>query len=150
MKTILKQLGIDESANFNSHIPKGLSELLQSGIHYQDDCYTLKRNLITSKEVTIKDFSDLTGYECYINRINIDDYLDSTDLKELLLSSFSTITQLEGMLSKFKQAFAIILSLEVDDIISASVRFHKIRATEFWLDQDLESYQDEALFIKET
>lgn len=149
MKAILDQYGISEFSDSNVQIPEDLQNIVRDEIYHENECYFLKHNFQLCKGVTSKDFPDLTGYECYVNRVNIDDYVDPTNLKDFIRNAFCFIHQLERLLSRYKQKFVIILGLEIDDIVTAAIRFHKLRENETWLNADLEKYVDEGILVKE-
>jgi len=123
-------------------------EIISLGFSVDRGCVLLKKNLGRCKGVEIESFPDLTGYECYINKINVDDFLASSDPKDLLRTSLFVTRLLDSELAKLGVKIQIILGLQVDDVSTSSVRFHRVRDNESWLNANLENY-DEWVFVAE-
>ncbi len=149
MRDALDRYGIPEILELDLENGNIFQEIIAAGISRDRDCFLLNWNLTLCKGVEIKDFPDLTGYECYINKINVDDYLPSSDPKELLRFSLILARLLDRQLAKFGEKTEIIIGFQVDDVPTSAVRFHKIRDNESWLGSNLEKY-DECILVAET
>lgn len=101
-------------------------------------------------KVSIDAFPDLTGYECFVNHVHIEDYIESVcSQKELFKQglSFATMLANELKLSFPNKPFWVILSVNKS---SCNVRFHQLRKDERWLADNIEEYTKEAIMVLET
>jgi hypothetical protein len=127
-----------------------LKELLDAGLVEEEGCWFLKQCRLKNPH-QLSDFQDRTGLECFINKIDIEEE-DSILLYE---QGFALVHELQRILSAFGY-FNIILSVSRTDIddrpnfLTCNVRFHKVRKGESWLDENLEGYNDDGLFILTT
>ena len=149
MRGALDKYGISDILELNLENGNIFQEIIAAGISVDKGCLLLNRNLTLCKGLEIKDFPDLTGYECYINKINVDDYLPTSDPKELLQSSLILARLLDRQLTEFGEKVEIIIGLQADDVPTSAVRFHKVRGNESWLGTNLEKY-DECILVAET
>ena len=121
-------------------LPAELCEILQSGIIVRDDCYFLKVFFDTSPGVSIADFGDRTGLECYVNHTHPDMYVDGADVSLAL----AFLEEVSKMLSRDFPLQKFLGCVDSDnDGRCCSVRFHCWREDEpqYYVD-DLESYED--------
>lgn len=128
-------------------LTKELIILVEKGFLEENGCFFL-RNLINDPIIKIKDyidsipnqfFIDKTGYECFKNKIHIDDYVKNNYLYNSLLFSLEIIKQYNN-----NKKLRFIIGLEEH---SCTVRFHKIRKNENWINNDLESYNKDAILV---
>jgi hypothetical protein len=98
-----------------------------------------------SGHISMKDYQDRTGYECFINHI----HLPCKRGRHSLLSAFDYITTLRKSLAAFcnNRHFLIIASFSDGE---CTVRFHQFRQDERWLTDDLERYEVEAILEIDT
>lgn len=93
-------------------------------------------------------FQDRTGYEASCNEMRLNDYIDLPN-ETAALKTAEIIMQVweNKLLLEYPQcSFCMILSIHEG---YATLRFHQIRDNEQpWLDDDLESYKDEAIMTK--
>jgi len=148
MRTALGQNGIPEISELSLEGANIFQDIISEGILTENGCLLLKKNISLCNGVKINDFPDLTGYECYINKINVDDYLPTVDPKELLQYSILLVRLLEEQLVKVDEKVKIVIGFQADDVITSSVRFHKVRSKESWLAADIEKY-DECILVAE-
>ena len=131
-------------------LPQELLTLLNAGFLEQDQCVFLSA---LRKEAPVKrlDFPDCTGYECFVNHIHVEDYLENGGLppSELLGCGIALARELKARLCALHGArhFRIIVAFQG---AMCSVRFHTIRPDEEWMDKDLHGYGEEAIAILET
>lgn len=129
-----------------------LAALLNSGFVRTGGAYLLKTQAKFSKTPTTS-FQDLTGYECFVNHIHIDDYLTDmdTDPNQLInLEQGIAFARriVEELASSFLQErFTIIVAYGQS---GCSVRFHLMRSGERWISDNLDDYEEEALLVLET
>ncbi len=126
-----------------------LLKLLQPGFTIVNGAVLLKSQKKLVKGIELGNFSDLTGYECFVNHVHIEDYLgDVVDSDELLKQGLAFAHKtVEGLRSSFPgKRFKVIVAVNES---GCNVRFHQIRDGENWLSDDLEKYQ-EAILVVET
>jgi hypothetical protein len=86
---------------------------------------------------------DMTGYECAVNAIHLEDYLEKGMAREppaLAATAMKCVDWLAERLRKFDAGpFRIIVSI---DRRNCTLRFHKVRDDESWLVDDLEGYEE--------
>lgn len=107
-----------------------------------DDSVLLKREAERAKAVTINDFPDRTGFECFVNHV----HMPYDGSRTSLLACLQYATDLQSKLAALGQArtFLVIVSISEDDCV---IRFHQHRKGEQWLADDLEGYAEEAVLV---
>ena len=150
MKRLLQHYGESEGRLFP--LSAKLITLLASHIEERDGVFlftTFDRSVPSSTSR----FGDLTGCECAINHVHLEDFVEPTNHKDretLFKSGISFAYRLkEKLISTFPQErFRIILSYNLNDPPACVVRFHKVRAGENWIKlDDLEGYESEAVMV---
>ncbi|MCB9228345.1 MAG: hypothetical protein H6618_01905 [Deltaproteobacteria bacterium] len=143
---ILSEANIANIETLRTTIPTELEELLSEGVENVEDCIFLKCNVGNLSNVKKTDFPDNTGLECFVNKINIDNYTDDDpSVSDMLKIGISAINLIKCYLQNKDDKFAIIYSVQDDDFIAASLRFHKCRDGETWISDNLEGYEDATL-----
>jgi hypothetical protein len=139
--------GITSSANLSSE----LLELVEPGFMVVDDTVLLKTQEKFAKSVKLDNFPDLTGYECFVNHVHIEDYLSDAELgsNALLKQGIALANKIVEELSSLfpGRLFKAIVGANES---GCSVRFHLIRSGENWLSDDLDKYGQEAILVLET
>ena len=137
LKSLLPLLGKIES------VPTAtLEDIIDKGFKVDSDRIFLSGLFENCDSVNADSFPDSTGYECFINRLNIDDYFDEN---WLLISIWYSELLSQKLKNKYpKSLFRFIISL---DEFTCAVRFHQKRDGEEWLQKDLEKYTEESLLI---
>ena len=96
------------------------------------------------------DFPDATCLECSANRLRMETLFPPRLVVScpllLLTAGLLTAKLIASELAQHEGRFNIILSYDGE---SCAVRFHKIRAGERWLSEDLEGYVDEGVLVFE-
>jgi hypothetical protein len=138
---------ITDTANLSSE----LLGIVESGFIVVDGAVLLKTQEKFVKSIKPDNFPDLTGYECFVNHVHIEDYLGDADLgsKALLKQGIALANKIMEELSSLfpdKLFKAIVAANES----GCSVRFHLIRSGENWLSDDLDKYGQEAILVLET
>jgi hypothetical protein len=112
-------------------------------------CFLL-RGFVHKPHLSPADFPDPTNLECSANKLRMEAMLDARLVLScpllLLTAGLVTARALSGELSRFPGRFNVILSYDGE---SCAVRFHKIRAGQRWLAEDLEGYVDEGVLVFE-
>ena len=96
------------------------------------------------------DFPDPTGLECSANKLRMEAMFPARIVQSfpllLLTAGLVTARAIAAELSRHPGRFNVIVSFDGDSCV---VRFHKIRAGEKWLADDLEGYVDEGVLVFE-
>jgi hypothetical protein len=112
-------------------------------------CFLL-RGFVDKPHLSPKDFPDQTRLECSANRLRMESMLDSRLVRTcpllLLIAGLLTATAMSAALARYPGRFNVILSYDGE---SCAVRFHKIRACQRWLAENLEDYVDEGVLVFE-
>jgi hypothetical protein len=132
-------------AQFDSSIPSSIANWDQLGepqLTEVGDSVLLKDQLKSTAHVTLADFQDRTGYECFINHVHVP--FDTT--RESLQASVEFASRLRSELALIAKGrpFLVILAISGKH---CPVRFHQRRPNEVWLDDDLEEYVEEAILV---
>jgi hypothetical protein len=78
---------------------------------------------------------DDTGLECFVNHLHFESLAEAVEFARRLKSALT---------ERFSDRFAVVVSFDGRD---ATVRFHKQRAGEEWLHDNLDSYLDEGIAV---
>ena len=112
-------------------------------------CFLL-RGFVNKPHLSLADFPDQTRLECSANRLRMESMLDTRMVRTcpllLLTAGLVTAKAMSAALARYPGRFNIILSYDGD---GCAVRFHKIRARQRWLAEDLEEYVDEGVLVFE-
>jgi hypothetical protein len=140
----------DENLDDPKALPQKLLGLLDGGFVEANDCVFLSA-LKKTAPVERMDFTNRTAYECFVNHIHIEDYLENGGLPplEMLGRGLALARELQGRLSRLggERHFRIIVAFPGP---TCTVRFHTIRLGEEWVDKDAPSPGSEAVAILET
>jgi hypothetical protein len=104
-----------------------------------------------AKGIKPDNFPDLTGYECFVNHVHIEDYLRGAELgsnallKQGILFAYKIIEEFSSSFPD--KSFKVIVAINES---GCALRFHLIRSGENWLSDDLEIYVQEAILVLET
>jgi hypothetical protein len=132
-----------KTSNWNSLTPpKELKQLVHSGFIEVESCCFLKYLYHKETNVSPADFPDKTGLECFINSFHLEDYVEENWLPYALW----VINQL---FEKYANLFNhnLLTAIVTQDDLSCTLRFHLKREEESWLDEDLDSYKEEAILV---
>jgi hypothetical protein len=112
-------------------------------------CYLLG-GFVRKPHLSPKDFPDATGLECSANKLRMEAMFPPRLVLScpllLLTAGLLTARLLAAELAQHAARFNVILSYDGE---SCAVRFHKIRAGQRWLAEDLEGYVDEGVLVFE-
>ena len=156
MKTSPKMEALlDEIHDDNLDDPKALPEklvaLLNEGFVVEEDFLFFSR-LKKESGVQGLDFPDCTSFECFINHVHIEDYLENGGLPplELLGRGMAFASELAGRLRQLHGTKHLRIIVASDGGASCTVRFHTIRHEEEWVGKNLNGFKEEAVAILET
>lgn len=110
----------------------------------------LLRGFVRKPHLSPADFPDQTGLECSANKLRMEAMFPARLVSScpllLLTAGLLTARAISAELARLAGRFNVILSYDGE---SCSVRFHKIRAGQRWLADDLEGYVDEGVLVFE-
>jgi hypothetical protein len=140
----------DQNLDDPKALPQKLLGLLNGGFVEADDCVFLSA-LKKTASVERMDFPNRTAYECFVNHIHIEDYLENGGLPplEMLGRGLALAREVSERLSLLHgvKHFRIIVAFPG---ATCTVRFHTIRPNEEWVDKDAAGPDSEAMAILET
>ncbi len=125
-----------------------LSAILDKGIIELRDAIVLGIAKKNARNTPLESFTDITGYECYLNHIHIEDDISETDSigeEQLRQGIAFAIKTKEILYRQFPgKHFSFIIVLSKD---GCTVRFHVIRGQESWLPDNIDSFTEEAILV---
>jgi len=132
-------------------VPEKFRWLLAAGVREVDGCVFLRELFTADDASALPSFHDAVGFECSINKVHLEDFLDRGYAREpaaLALIALSSARLLATTLHRVSNAtFRIIASVQGRH---STLRFHKVREGESWLAEDLDGYAEEAIFVLDT
>jgi hypothetical protein len=128
MRRFLGQLQTDGSA-----LSPELSSVLDAGFVEEKGCVLLASKARCSAFARATE--DETGYECFINHLHVEDLGEALEFARLLHKALA---------DAFTGRFVVIVAYDGRE---ATVRFHRLRADQTWLSENLEGYLDEGIAV---
>lgn len=126
----------------NVELDRSLCEITESGFKGQNGCFFLGKCLEIDTNTSINDFPDKTGYECFINSVNIDDYVEDGYLEQAV----SFVRNVFSQWNDIQESKKLIAILSLDEF-GLKVKFHMHRVGEQWLSDELEDYEESILVV---
>lgn len=123
-------------------LPDALSKVLHSSFQQQDGCFFLSALLPGATTLSTEDFPDRTGYECFVNKLHIEDYAERDGIEIGLTFADHVIRRFQD--KHPEECLRAILSVGGGNCV---VRFHVIRPGEEWLAPNLEEYSEEGILV---
>jgi len=111
-----------------------LSSILASGFVEEKGCVLLaseEHDSAFDRAAT----HDETGYECFINHVHVERLGEALEFARRLKKALA---------ASFAGDFVVIVSLDGQ---KATVRFHRLRAGQTWLNDNLEEYREEGIAV---
>lgn len=143
-------------------LPAGLQRLLADGLVTRGGALLLAADP-NPPEVTFAElpteqqavYHDLTGWECFVNELHLDEHLQGADAAnglDLDAQRAVLVCGLAATLVLHQHARQLpvppsIRCITATNASGATFRFHQIRPGEQWLDGDLDNYTNEALLV---
>ncbi|HYL14930.1 MAG TPA: hypothetical protein VEV41_17945 [Terriglobales bacterium] len=128
-------------------LPQKLLAVLNAGFLEQEQCVFLSP-LRKTVQVQRLDFSNSTGYECFVNHLHVEDFLENGGLPplEMLGRGLAFAQELKERLAALpgSRHFRIIVGFNGS---SCTVRFHTLRHAEEWLEKDADTAADATAII---
>lgn len=119
-----------------------LSDIVEQGFLHQDGLVLLK-SLYNPDSISMRaSLHDDVGFECFVNHIHISKHNIANSLSTcvVFMKKIGEIWKTSEQARKLRS----ILSANEDDY---TIRFHVLREGEEWLDEDLESYDEDAVLV---
>ena len=147
MRQLLKGIEL-KSLEENFPLPRNIQTLAENVFLDANDCILLQELAEQGKFVQLEDFPDKTGYECFVNKFHVEDYLAKSvfSQQDLLKHAMAFAYKLEGtLLAKYSDiSFELVISIQK---LSCVAYLHIIRENEAWVAQDIESYRSEGVLV---
>lgn len=128
-------------------LPDELARMADAGIVEVAGCYFLKAYYRPHYTATPEQLVDRTGLECFVNKLHIDAFAETSWLPIAVNFAFRILERLNS--EHPQAAFCFIVSLndasDPDCFPSCTARFHCIRPGETWVAEDLNGYKLEAV-----
>ena len=129
------------------YIPSPFQLLVAGGFKDVQGCVFFRELFHHDALTALASHYDMTGYECAVNAIHLEDYLEKGMAREtpaLAVTATKCVEWLAERLRRFSaEPFRIIVSVEGRN---CTTRFHKMRDGESWLADDLEGYDESVAF----
>jgi hypothetical protein len=143
-------LGVADPVEFSQYekLSERLSQLLAAGFTVLDAAIVFTSLRKIADSVLAENFPDLTGFECFVNHVHVEDELDgpidsrTALLKQAIAFAVATRNQLRSLFPG--EAFRVIVAATAS---GCGVRFHVVRPREEWLAGDLDGYGEEAILV---
>jgi hypothetical protein len=128
-----------------------LTQLADSPLVEEEGCVFLGTLRRGAGEMKLADFSDRTAFECYVNHIHVEDYLENGSLVALIIlgRGLALARQLRDRLATIDghRHFRVIVTFHQ---AGCTVRFHTIRPDEEFTDKELSGLEEVAVAVLET
>jgi len=121
----------------NSVLSPELATVLVAGFMEKEGCVLLAseaRNSFAARDAT----QDETGYECFVNHLHVKNLEEALEFARRLNRALA---------ERFKVDFVVIVSFDGRE---ATVRFHKLRTGQMWLNENLEGYLEEGIAVMDS
>jgi hypothetical protein len=135
-------------------MPNELASIASGGFEETDECVVLRSvPVVAATRRFFEETEDETGREAALSEVNIERFLgksiDRSELARLGLD-FGRLLGKELMRSGIEGPFRVIISTQPEDPSlsvgdTCTVRFHRKREGQVWLNDDLESYKSESV-----
>jgi hypothetical protein len=110
----------------------------------------LLRGFVQKPHGTLAEFPNETALECTANRLRMESMVEPRLARSapllLLTAGLVTAGAMATALRGLRGSFNVIVSYDGE---GCAVRFHKIRAAQHWLMNDLEDYEGEGILVFE-
>ena len=124
-------------------LDSSLKKLLSTGFIISNNCFFLKCLFENQKHIKESDFIDKVGYECFINSIHIDDYVQNNLFEQSILFAEKLINLWNAQNSG--KNLKIIL---VETYFGFNLKFHIERENEEWIDEnELNNFKEGIIII---
>ena len=111
-----------------------LSSILNAGFVEEKGCVFLaseKRDSGSDRAAA----QDETGYECFVNHVHVEGLGEALEFARRLKNALTSL---------FPGDFVVIVSFDGRE---ATIRFHRLRSGQTWLNENLEEYREEGIAV---
>lgn len=126
----------------NSKLCTPLQKLISGGFIFHNGCYFLRSLYGIQSHISESDFIDATGYECFINSIHIDDYVEIDLFEQAMLFADKLIE-----LWKIQNNGLILTVILSETEFGFNIKFHTCRKNEQWINEDEMDKFEEAMIL---
>jgi hypothetical protein len=133
---------LEEIVRIECRLPSVLADIAVQGVIEKDGCFLLSALASKKTNAVVSDFLDRTGWECFVNSVHIDDFVDSNYI--LNAGIFVSSVFGEWKRREYEGVFQAIIS---SDEFGVVVKFHFLRDGEFWIAGNLEKYEESILLV---
>jgi hypothetical protein len=150
MEALLAEIH-DDNLDDPQALPQKLLALLNEGFVEEQECVFFSR-LKKESQVQKLDFPDRTAYECFVNHVHVEDYLENGGLPplELLGRGMAFAHELADRLRLLHGTKHFRVIVASDGGVSCTVRFHTLRHEEEWVGKNSDGFKEQAIAILET
>lgn len=150
MEALLTEIR-DDKLDDSRALPQKLLALLNEGFVEEEGCVFFSR-FRKESQVQRLDFPDCTGYECFVNHVHVEDYLENGGLPplELLGRGIAFAHELADRLRRLHGTKHFRIIVASDGGVGCTVRFHTLRHEEEWVGKSSNGFKEEAIAIMET
>lgn len=111
-----------------------LSSILNAGFVDEKGCVLLASEKRDS-EFQRTAIQDDTGYECFVNHVHVESLGEALEFARRLKKALTSL---------FPGDIVVVVSFDGRE---ATVRFHRLRAGQTWLNENLEQYREEGIAL---
>ena len=129
----------------NKKLDNRLFDLVSDGFVHIGECVLLRSLYELQKHAKRQDFHDDVAYECFINSLHVDDYIEN----DFMVQGFLLIDEVFKIWNK-KESPSILKAIVSQTEFGASIKFHLSRINSSWIQEtELEKF-DEPILITES
>lgn len=131
---------LESVCGFPCVVAAELLAIATAGFVEKGDCLLMVDRLKFQTNARRDSFEDAVGYECFVNSIRISDFVHDDHL-------LTALRFVEECFSFWRQQGWVgeLIALVLGDEDEITVKFHRWRQGESWLDDDLEDYPESVL-----
>jgi hypothetical protein len=133
---------IDWAELIGSKLPFGLQAIRDLGLDLRGDLLFFRKFAVRVRPLNPAVDKDLTGLECNINDLCLNDYVQASP--EEMLTAGLRLAQVTIAQSEERRAGPIRIIIAANEGVW-TFRFHRIRQGEDWLSRPIDGYKSEAV-----
>ncbi|AIJ09116.1 MULTISPECIES: hypothetical protein [Edwardsiella] len=114
------------------NLPYELNEIVEQGFVELHGCFFSKKLFSYCNSVTPDVFEDEIAFECFVNSIHIEDYVNEKYLQYSIVFCNAIIKKWN---ENYGNCLSVIVSLD-DETLLPTIKFHLKRKGVSWLDED--------------
>ena len=126
-------------------LDKKLYELIADGFVLIDKCALLRNFYEHQKHVKRHDFQDDIGYECFINSLHVDDYIEN----DFMVQGILFMDEIFKIWNEKKSSEILKCIISKTDF-GANIKFHLVRPNAVWIQEAEAEKFDEPILISDS